>query len=365
MGFVTRMSFCTCGKTAETFGGLCSRCGALQSLGLGADASAADVEDAYRTLVKVWHPDRFQNDLKLKIAADEKLKEINAAHDYLIAEHPTRESFTAAPEPEPTRAKRERPADVPDFVSEATGSPEPPAPRRYAILAGLLLRALIAAGVVAAMALMWLSADSLLLSNPQTAGIWGEYKGQVSLELHSVWIRMWTEAKEKLHTARTRDAVPAPVPPAEGDRTAGLEKHSEPSVQVKPSERLSKAQPYVTSGLTPLEVLAILGKPTSSSGAKMCYGGSEIDFRDGEVTGWKIDGKSPIRVKLWPNRPPVPGMTTFGVGSSKSDVIELQGTPSLFSDNEFGYGGSMVFFDNEHVVSWKEDPASVQLRVPH
>ena len=124
-------------------------------------------------------------------------------------------------------------------------------------------------------------------------------------------------------------------------------------------------KPYVTSGLTPLEVLAILGKPTSSVGRKMCYGGSEIDFRDGEVTGWKIDGKSPIRVKLWPNRPPVPGMTTFGVGSSKSDVIALQGTPSLFSDNEFGYGGSMVFFDNEHVVSWKEDPASVQLRVPH
>jgi hypothetical protein len=97
----------------------------------------------------------------------------------------------------------------------------------------------------------------------------------------------------------------------------------------------------------------------------MFYQGSEIDFRKGQVAGWKMDAKSTIRVKLWPDRPPVPGATTFNVGSSKSDVIALQGTPTLFSDNEFGYGGSMVFFQNDRVVSWKEDPTSVRLRVPH
>jgi hypothetical protein len=112
-------------------------------------------------------------------------------------------------------------------------------------------------------------------------------------------------------------------------------------------------------------VLSILGSPTSSTGEKMFYQGSEIDFRDGHVTGWKIDSRSPIRVKLWPDRPIVAGVATFNVGSSKSDVIALQGTPTMFSDNEFGYGGSVVFFQNDHVVSWKEDPASVRLRVPH
>ena len=96
----------------------------------------------------------------------------------------------------------------------------------------------------------------------------------------------------------------------------------------------------------------------------MFYKGSEIDFQNGRVVGWKIDPrKAPLRVKLWPDRAPVAGLTTFGVGSSKSDVIALQGTPTLFSTNEFGYGGSVVFFQNDRVVNWKEDPASVRLKV--
>jgi hypothetical protein len=98
----------------------------------------------------------------------------------------------------------------------------------------------------------------------------------------------------------------------------------------------------------------------------MFYKDSEIDFRNGQVAGWKVDGRSaPIRVKLWPTAAPAPGLTQFAVGSSKSDVIALQGTPTLFSDNKFGYGGSVVFFQNDRVVSWKQDPNSVRLRVAH
>ena len=96
----------------------------------------------------------------------------------------------------------------------------------------------------------------------------------------------------------------------------------------------------------------------------MFYKGSEIDFKNGQVAGWKIDPQtSPIRVKLWPSAAPVPGVTTFAVGSSKSDVITVQGTPTLFSDSQFGYGKSLVFFQNDKVVGWKEDPGSVRLRV--
>jgi DnaJ domain len=354
------MSFCTCGKTAETFGGLCTRCGALQSLGLGTSASAADIEAAYRTLVKVWHPDRFQNDLKLKLAADEKLKEINAAHEFLIAEPPTPESFSPAAEPEPSRPQRERPAEVPIFVSEATRDQELPRGRGYAFAAKILLRILIAGGSIAAMALMWLSADSLLSSSPRSAGVWIQYKAGVSSELHAFGSRLWTDAKENLHATRTENALPPALPSPQTNP-----QHIEPSAHIKPREQASKAHPYVTSGLTPLEVLAILGKPTFSSGTRMSYGESEIEFKNGQVVGWKIDPRSPIRVKLWSDRPLAPGTVVFAVGSSKSDVIALQGTPNVFSDNEFHYGGSVVIFQNDQVVGWKEAPASVQLRVPH
>ena len=41
-----------------------------------------------------------------------------------------------------------------------------------------------------------------------------------------------------------------------------------------------------------MEVISILGNPTSSSGEQMFYQGSEIDFKNGQVAGWKIDSKS-------------------------------------------------------------------------
>lgn len=46
-------------------------------------ASITKVAQAYRDLVKVWHPDRFQSSARLQKKADEKLKEINLAYERL------------------------------------------------------------------------------------------------------------------------------------------------------------------------------------------------------------------------------------------------------------------------------------------
>lgn len=46
------------------------------------DASPTEIREAYRDLVKVWHPDRFRNEnQRLQERANEKLKEINEAFD--------------------------------------------------------------------------------------------------------------------------------------------------------------------------------------------------------------------------------------------------------------------------------------------
>ncbi len=55
-----------------------------QILELNPGASEAEINQAYRDLVKVWHPDRFP-DKRLKEKANEKLKTIIMAHEKLVS----------------------------------------------------------------------------------------------------------------------------------------------------------------------------------------------------------------------------------------------------------------------------------------
>jgi len=58
---------------------------AYRTLDLQPGADVGLVRQAYRVLVKVWHPDRFANDPKLQAISDEKLKDINASYDAVVA----------------------------------------------------------------------------------------------------------------------------------------------------------------------------------------------------------------------------------------------------------------------------------------
>ena len=46
--------------------------------------SEEDVKSSYRQLVRVWHPDRFDTDQKLKQKATEKMKLLNEAYQLLL-----------------------------------------------------------------------------------------------------------------------------------------------------------------------------------------------------------------------------------------------------------------------------------------
>lgn len=55
-------------------------------LDISSSASEQEVKQAYRELVKIWHPDRFTHDAKLQKRTEEKLKEINEAYQCIIDE---------------------------------------------------------------------------------------------------------------------------------------------------------------------------------------------------------------------------------------------------------------------------------------
>jgi hypothetical protein len=56
-----------------------------KTLELGYGASMEEVKQGYKDLVRVWHPDRFTEDPRLRKKAEEKLKEINRAYGDLMA----------------------------------------------------------------------------------------------------------------------------------------------------------------------------------------------------------------------------------------------------------------------------------------
>lgn len=52
-------------------------------LDLPRNASRVEIDDAYRLLVRVWHPDRFNHSPELQSATEAKLKRINEAYAVL------------------------------------------------------------------------------------------------------------------------------------------------------------------------------------------------------------------------------------------------------------------------------------------
>jgi uncharacterized RDD family membrane protein YckC len=58
---------------------------AYEILRLEPEASVADLKLAYRDMVNVWHPDRFQHNPRLKEKAEQQLREVNQAYEIILA----------------------------------------------------------------------------------------------------------------------------------------------------------------------------------------------------------------------------------------------------------------------------------------
>jgi DnaJ domain len=78
---------------------------ALDVLALRPGATPAEIKEAYRDLVKVWHPDRFGSDPGLRQKAEDKLKRINQAYTVL-------QSDRTGGTPEPDEAAGSMPGDA-------------------------------------------------------------------------------------------------------------------------------------------------------------------------------------------------------------------------------------------------------------
>jgi hypothetical protein len=121
---------------------------------------------------------------------------------------------------------------------------------------------------------------------------------------------------------------------------------------------------YFTIGSTRKEVLTVQGIPTAYSPDTFEYGRSRVFFVGEKVVGWE---DAPIwihlNVQLRPGHAVDGRMHSFTTGSTRDEVLAVQGTPTGFSYNTFEYGTSKVHFRDGRVSSWENAPAWIPLKV--
>jgi len=120
---------------------------ALRLLHLDKDCSKEQLRRAYRDLVKVWHPDRFQSDAQLRIKAEQTLQSINDAYALLQRRTTSPASAFAAGAEDTPESAAPSPNDRPP-------AGVPPSPRTGRFARRLALAATIGAAVGVASALL-------------------------------------------------------------------------------------------------------------------------------------------------------------------------------------------------------------------
>jgi hypothetical protein len=106
----------------------------LRVLGLGPNATGQAIKEAYLDLVKVWHPDRFGSDARLRAKAQEKLKDVNAAFEQLRGYCPS----------DSTPSREAVPPVPPTYVPQPAGRHPEKTPPTGVLPLFLFLSALIA-----------------------------------------------------------------------------------------------------------------------------------------------------------------------------------------------------------------------------
>jgi hypothetical protein len=91
---------------------------AFRILELREGAPRAHIKQAYRDLIKVWHPDRFDGEPRLRQRATKKLQQINRAYKFL-------KSYRPKPPPVPPQARRQQQASPPPQPKPKARKPPP------------------------------------------------------------------------------------------------------------------------------------------------------------------------------------------------------------------------------------------------
>jgi len=156
------------------------------------------------------------------------------------------------------------------------------------------------------------------------------------------------------------DRYTGPTPPG---KTQSIENPNPPGLAKQaPTENPRSEPTWIWMGLTVGEVYNVQGLPTSTEGEIWHYGKSQIRFAQGKVISWNQHPDNPLRIA----RDQLVQLHhgNFEIGSTKDEVVAVQGTPVIETDTVWDYGLSRIHFKNNRVTHWEESPMQ-PLRVAH
>jgi hypothetical protein len=337
----------------------------LGVLGVNSRATPEEIRLAYLDLVKVWHPDRFSHDLRLRRKAQEKLKDLNEAFEWTKA-NPLQGPEVSGSARAGERA-RERPRPAPEQKAPTTApNPAGMAPPGWVATVRTNRWAWMVALIVL---LVWRSLATNQ-NKPTRAGL----EGPVTVPVYSSDSESRRESSHVIggnrsNATHAREHAPnVETGQISADGSDGLPERVTTESQADPivaeTRRESKIAPrrtdisgYFKVGSTRDEVLALQGTPTEFGESFLKYGSSTVYLRDGRVTSWDVWPGAPLRAEILPSGPGH-RQGYFTVGSTKDEVLAAQGTPAEFTESFWKYGSSTVYFQSGRVTSWNILPDS-------
>ncbi len=281
-------------------------------LGIPPGASWKQLRHAYKKLINVWHPDRFQQDVRQRKLAEDKTKEITQSYKELAEYH---KKFGILPLP----AEEEKPV-IAESRTDPSGTVNNPA-------VGVIN--MDSAAVVATARIL-----KHRMSRRSARII------AATALIGAVYIIWQVVPSERQDTPRSK---------ADYGGQATYGRQNDDSISASQGEK------RFTFGSSLGDVYAIQGVPTRTENDIWYYGNSKVYFSNGRVVHWEESTDSPLRTDIVRGIEK-PNATHFGRGSSKQEVLAAQGTPDRDFGSAWDYGLSRVYFEKDRVTGWQESP---------
>jgi hypothetical protein len=315
----------------------------FQMLGLKPDSKPSEVRQAYRALVKQWHPDRHHSEsYEARAQAEKKFREIDEAYRRISGrwKKPQRSARHPSGVPEESRPHRTQSPGT-----KAHAAPTASGRLKIDIRPFLRSKIVLPALLLAAAVLVLIQLPSFL----QDTTVDTETPASKTVE---------PSPADK--TPTDREPTETDVPPSSTDLMTTPSPVETPAL-LQPQSAAPLT--FFTLGSTDSEVLSVQGPPSRIQGQTWIYGLSEIQFRNGRV--WRFNNfDGSLRVRMLPGVSDdrlIPDHIT--IGSSEDEVLLVQGTPTRVEGDRWFYGFAELVFKNGQVAEYDNYFGTLKMRI--